>query len=111
MKLKKTVKRLLFEAYRRNRMLDDRNESKDLQARWLGLGTRSAYQPILTAGLMTFVNPPAPKCMGWLHLTELGVKAMQEHEDEFSLVFDQMVLEGYAGTVLANYQLAGGLTG
>lgn len=79
-------KRLLYEAYRRNDMADSCDRISSLQDRWLGLGTRTTYKPVLEAkggALMAWVSTPPPRCMGWLHLTERGVKALKQHEEEF----------------------------
>lgn len=80
-----SIKGLLFEAYRRNNMADHFEKTKRLSQRWLGLGTAAAYRPVIQAGLMRFYNgrTPPPRCMGWLCLTEQGIKKMQEHEEEF----------------------------
>lgn len=63
---------LMLEAYRRWVVLGH-NEQKPLRERWLGLGTESNYRPVLTAGLMQWVEEkPTPRTMGWLKLTEKG---------------------------------------
>lgn len=94
---------LMREAIRRDEIADSHERSKPLHLRWLGLGTAAAYRPVTEAGLMRWVNgPPSPRCMGWLHLTDEGVKVFKElkkfvklgnHETEFPL----------------NYMLFGGL--
>ena len=58
--MNKSVKFLLFEAYRRNEMRDSHENSKPLNKRCLGLGTAAAYKPALEAGLMTFHNGRTP---------------------------------------------------
>ena len=112
MKLSKSVKSLLFEAYRRNMMEGSFEENKPIQRRWLGLGTEDAYRPAIDAVLMVFHDgrTPPPRCMGWLVMTEKGVKALQEHEDEFKVVLDEIKERGYEKTYLSQYMLAGGLT-
>jgi len=106
------VRRLLFEAYRRNRMADDVENRKPLEQRWLGLGSKSAYRPVLEAGLMRFhdgENPP-PRCMGWLVLTPEGVAAMKGLEDEFAEAMDRLEADpAYQRSIRANYLLAGGI--
>lgn len=44
---------------------------------WTGLGNRSTYKPVLKAGLMEWVKEPAPRCIGWLRLTEAGAVIVQ----------------------------------
>jgi len=106
------VQRLLFEAYRRNRRADDTENRKPLEQRWLGLGSKSAYRPVLEAGLMRFhdgKNPP-PRCMGWLVLTPKGVTAMKALEAEFAEVMDRLEANPeYQRSIRANYMMAGGV--
>lgn len=110
--MKTIVKKLLFEAYRRNQMCDDFEKGKPLEKRWLGLGTEAAYRPALEQGLMAFHDGRVPpkRCMGWLVLTQEGIKAMEKLEEEFKTVLDDMVRSGYLDTLLANYQMLGGIT-
>lgn len=108
------VRRLLFEAYRRNEMAktNPSENIKPLNQRWLGLGSKSAYLPVLKAGLMRFHDGelPPPRCMGWLCLTDAGVDRMRELEPEFKKVLDEMKAQGYEKTVYAQFMLAGGVT-
>lgn len=108
------VDRLLFEAYRRNAMADSHERSKSLRHRWLGLGTEAAYRPVLEAGLMVFEDGkvPPPRCMGWLCLTEDGIKAMIARLPRFRPVLAEMLQsEPYRRSFRANFMLAGGLSG
>ena len=110
--MKTWVKRLLFEAYRRNDMGDSHEKSRDLKSRWLGLGTEAAYRPGIEAGYFVFHDRQTPPrgCMDWLVLTDEGIKAMNSLEDEFCTRLDAMKEAGYGKSLLANYQLIGGLT-
>lgn len=106
-------KSLLFEAYRRNEMADAHERSKPLTMRWLGLGTAAAYRPVLKTGEMAFFDGriPETRCMGWLVLTDKGIKAMHEHSKEFATVIDDLHKKtSYDHSYLANYMLAGGVT-
>ena len=109
--MKTSVKRLLFEAYRRNDMGDSHEKSKDLKNRWLGLGTEAAYRAGIEAGYFIFHDGRTPPrgCMGWLVLTDEGIKAMNSLEDEFRTRLDAMKEAGYGESRFANYQLMGGL--
>ena len=103
------VKGLLFEAHRRNDMLE---QIKPIGKRWLGLGTEAAYRPAIAAGLMVFhdgQNPP-PRCKGWLTLTPKGVKALKGLEPEFTERLDAWKRGGYERTLAAQYSLMGGLS-
>jgi hypothetical protein len=119
--MKYTLKGLLFEAYRRNDMTESVRPNglemqKPLSERWLGLGTEAAYRPALAAGLMRFHDgqTPPPRCMGWLCLTDAGIKEIQKHEEEFKRVLGLLKADtttgGYACSYAANYMLAGGIT-
>lgn len=107
----KVIKSLLFEAYRRNHMADTWEQNKPLTKRWLGLGTYTAYKPILNAGLMRWHNGKQPpmRCMGWLCLTTAGASALQEYEKEFSTILAALKTVGYDRTLKAQYTLAGGI--
>jgi len=104
---------LLFEAYRRNHMFDPHERAKPLDQRWLGLGTEAAYRPVLGKGLMRFHddrNPP-PRCMGWVCLTELGIKVMKELEPQFQKELQELHSSPrYKSSLRAQYTLAGGIT-
>jgi hypothetical protein len=111
--MNKSVKFLLFEAYRRNEMRDSHENSKPLNKRWLGLGTAAAYKPALEAGLMTFHNgrTPPPRCMGWLTLTDAGIEEMKKSQREFSAVMQDLHKKTkYDESYQAHYVLAGGFT-
>lgn len=112
MKINKSQKRLLFEAFRRNEMNDSHEQTKPLNERWLGLGTKAAYRPVLDAGLMTWHNDREPfkRCMGWLVLTEKGIEVLNYYSPEFKEVLEEMNKVGYQKSYLANYTLAGGFT-
>ena len=110
MKTSHRVLELLFEAYRRNQMLDPHKNAQPILDRWLGLGTYSAYKPALDAGMMVFCHrKPQPRCAGWLHLTALGEKTMNEHATEFKDVLAILEENGYNNSVRANFMLAGEL--
>jgi len=84
-----SVGRLLFEAYCRNATADEHERAKPLDARWLGLGTASAYHNGIKAGLFVFHNgrtPPA-RCKGWLCLTTQGVQELHARDAEFRAAF------------------------
>lgn len=105
MKLSITKRRLLFEAYRRNEMSDGFEKSKPIGERWLGLGTAAAYRVMIDSGLMRFFDgeTPPPRCLGWLVLTEAGIKVMNEHKPEFQEIFDGMKRSGYDQSILSQY--------
>ena len=108
------IKGLLFEAYRRNSMGNEHEQSKPVDKRWLGLGTAVAYGPALTAGLMRFHDGRTPplRCMGWLCLTEQGITALDGFSKEFAEIMAKLKKDPvYQRSYLAHYQLAGGLTG
>lgn len=112
MKVKISIKRLLFEAYRRNKMSDLHEQSKPLKLRWLGLGTYSAYRPVLDAELMNWHDgrKPPKRCMGWLILTPKGIALFKQLEKEFEAHYHKMVNSGYySNSLRANYTLAGGI--
>jgi hypothetical protein len=107
-----SIKRLLFEAYRRNKMEELHERSKPLEQRWLGLGTKSAYKSVLDAGLMTWFNGRTPpiRCMGWLVLTPKGIVLFKQLEKEFEAHYKRMVDSGYySNSIRANFTLAGGM--
>ena len=109
-KFPKAVKQLLFEAYRRNEMtLDAQNMLTPLHRRWLGLGTEAAYRPVIVAGLMKFWDDKTPRrgCMGWLVLTEKGIAAMMQYNDEFAEVVAKL---RESQDILLRYQCAMGIT-
>jgi hypothetical protein len=111
--MRQKVKRLLFEAYRRNRIADAHERSKRLDQRWLGLGTEAAYRPAIKDGLMTWHDGRMPprRCMGWLVLTEAGITVMASMEEEFSKAMDDLEQDpAYQRSYLSQYQLVGGLT-
>jgi len=112
MKLSTTQKKLLFEAYRRNNIEHSTEQGRPIEERWLGLGTDAAYRQMIDSGLMQFHNNhiPPTRCMGWLVLTNLGIKAIKEYESEFKEILDGMKRSGYDRSILANFQLAGGIT-
>lgn len=57
----------------------------ELTDAWTGLGCRTAYKPVLSAGLMTWVHDePRFRCMGWLRLTESGAEIVQAWLDEMT---------------------------
>ena len=70
---------LMLEAIRR---LDQFHANEDPRTAWSGLGNRSTYKPVLDAGLMEWASEPAPRCMGWLRLTEDGVAEVDRIRDE-----------------------------
>src|SRR5512133_941492 len=110
-KITKRQTALLFEAYRRNDMIESGHDAveqrKPLVGRWLGLGTEPAYRPVLDAGLMTWAcGVPAKRCMGWLKLTDKGAATMKEREQDFRETMNQ--LKGnprYTKSAHANYML------
>ena len=111
--MSKKLKSLLFEAYRRNDKVDAHEKGKPLTQRWLGLGTAAAYRSAVDAGLMQFHDGyiPPPRCMGWLCLTDKGVKEMAKHAAEFQRVLHALKEDSdYQRSYIANYQLAGGRT-
>ena len=112
MRGKKIIKQLLFEAYRRNDMADSHEKQKDLKNSWLGLGTEAAYRPGIEAKYFIFHKGHTPPrgCMGWLTLTDKGVKAMMELENEFKTYLEEIKKEGYEKTLQAHYMIAGGFT-
>jgi len=63
---------IMLEAVRRHTLNSETNRYKSLGEKWLGLGSKSEYQPALTAGLMRWVSIPSRGCQGWLRLTPLG---------------------------------------
>jgi hypothetical protein len=105
------IRRLLFEAYRRNEMcLNDQDRERPFTERWLGLGTEPVYRPVIKAGLMKFVNgSPPSRCMGWLVLTEKGVNVMQECAEYYNFA-KKLEERRNRKDVLDSYNLAGGLT-
>lgn len=110
----KRVLGLLFEAYRRNDMArhDSWERQKPLTTRWLGLGTESAYRPLLTAGLMRWHNdrPPPKRCMGWLCLTKQGAKALYKHRHDFKQALTTMKAQAdYSRSYYSQYMLMGGI--
>jgi hypothetical protein len=110
-KISKAVRRLLFEAYRRNQKRDSFMQGQALLDRWLGLGTEAAYRPVLKAGLMRFSSgPPAKRCMGWLVLTRKGANLMRALTPEFIDRMNALVGAGYNDSLAARFQLAGGIT-
>lgn len=78
---------LLIEAIRR---FDMHHSTKNPLDAWTGLGFLTYYNPVLDAGLMTWVEKPAPRCMGWLRLTEKGLDEVNLIRAEFDgpIVFD-----------------------
>jgi hypothetical protein len=112
--MKASVKRLLFEAYRRSEMGDAQERSKPIGKRWVGLGTVAAYRPGIAAGLFMFVNdsPPSPRCMNWLVLTEKGVTALIDNIEEFVDELRRLRTDpAYNRSMQSHYSLAGGLIG
>lgn len=78
--MKAQVRGLLKEAQHRY-MRFHRDES--LTEAWTGLGTRTAYEPVLEAELMRWVyRRPPTGASGWLRLTETGAKIVQDWIDE-----------------------------
>lgn len=44
-----------------------------------GLGYKSQYEPVLNSGYMTWTyEPPSPRCVGWLKLTDKGAEVVQD---------------------------------
>lgn len=112
MKISSRARALLFEAYRRNNMADPHEQSKPLSQRWLGLGTRSAYKAALDGGYMRWHDgrQPADRCMGWLVLTDKGIKALEELSAEFKEDLDRLNRStSYQKSVVSQYTLAGGI--
>lgn len=109
-KLGSRQKALLFEAYRRYKMYT--GTRLPITEQWLGLGTEAAYRTMINAGFMKFFDgvTPEPRCMGWLVLTKKGVKILHEYENEFKERLEEMKKLGYEKSILANFQLAGGIT-
>ena len=70
---------LMLEAIRR---LEQFHPNEDPLAAWSGLGTRTDYKPALDAGLMEWASAPAPRCMGWLRLTEKGLAEVDQIRGE-----------------------------
>lgn len=81
--------RLIIEAIRR---LDKFHSDEDPRMAWSGLGFKSEYKPVLDAGLMEWVSPPSPRCMGWLRLTAKGLVEVKRIRDEHG---EPMVFDGY----------------
>lgn len=111
--MKIAVKRLLFEAYRRNEMACSLELSKPLNKRWLGLGTEAAYRPAIKEGLMTWFDGKVPpvRCMGWLVLTTKGIATIHSLDAEFSKRMKELNdMEEYKNSWRSQYQLAGGMT-
>ena len=112
-KISKRIESLLFEAYRRNDMADSYEKAKPMNKRWLGLGTEAAYRPAIKAGLMRFFDrrTPPPRCMGWLVLTDDGIKVYESLEEGFSEVMEDIKQNtNYSKSYTANYILMGGLS-
>jgi hypothetical protein len=111
--LSKRVTYLLFEAYRRNDLINRQlGEKTPLESRWLGLGTEAAYRPIIEAGLMTWVSgqPTAPRQARWLKLTAAGVEAFAAYEKELSEALAELKRsEAYQREYSSRFQLAGAL--
>jgi hypothetical protein len=105
------LRKLLFEAYRRDDMADARERSKPLHERWLGLGTEAAYRPAIEAGLMRFHDgrTPPPRCMGWLVLTPAGISTLWGLRREFEEQLAGLKRTRYPQQLRAQYQLCGGL--
>lgn len=79
-KLTSRQRSLLLEAMRRYTLFYPEEELMDA---WTGLGHRTTYEPVLSAGLMEWaLHEPAFRCMGWLRLTESGGKIVQAWLDE-----------------------------
>ena len=110
--MKTNVKKLLFEAYRRNDMADKQERNQPLSMRWLGLGTEAAYRQGINAGLFVFHDGRAPsaRCMGWLCLTEKGIREMKENSEEFKRVLDKLKQGDYSRSYASQYMMAGGIT-
>ena len=53
------------------------HSGEDLTKAWTGMGGRAVYGPVLESGLMEWVDEPAPRCIGWLRLTEAGAKIVE----------------------------------
>ena len=107
--MKQELLDLFFEAHRRLKTADGYECSKPILERWIGLGTEAAYHPALQEGLMVFhdkQNPP-PRCMGWLCLTESGLKILRkvqrEHKEHLDCLCDPKRFEN-------QYMLLGGFT-
>lgn len=49
---------------------------------WTGLGFKSDYRAAINAGLMQFIHPYRPRCMGWLKLTDKGAAIVQVWLDQ-----------------------------
>ena len=113
MRISKTIKGLLFEAYRRNcSPLNYDIKDQPLRQRWLGLGTEAAYRSVINAGLMVFFDGKVPPrcCMGWLVLTPEGITLFNELSEEFEKEMQKLRADPeYRRSYWANYTLAGGL--
>jgi len=76
---------LLLEALRRfTRFVDSegrRTGGDELTRAWTGLGSASAYAPVVNAGLMTVATSPNPRYSTWWRLTEKGAKVVQHWID------------------------------
>ena len=107
------IARLLGEAYRRLDMADSHERSKPLIDRWVGLGTETIYRPVLEAGLMHWHDGQTPpkRCMGWLCLTQDGITLMWDRRHKLKGGLKLLKSNtGYNSSLVANYQLAGGLS-
>lgn len=79
-KLTAAQRALLLEAMRRYKQF---HPGEELAEAWTGLGYYTDYEPVLSAGLMSWVVPGhGRKYMGWLQLTEAGAAIVQAWLDE-----------------------------
>jgi len=104
----------MFEAFRRNDMADSVERRKPLSQRWVGLGSSTAYRPVLETGLMAFHDGKTPPrgCMGWLVLTPKGVELYAELAPELHRRLEDLKKDpDYTNSHISRYQLAGGMRG
>lgn len=103
--MKTCIKNILFEAFRRNKISDSHELSNPMNKRWLGLGYKTTYKMAVEDGYMAWVfGPPQDRCMGWLHLTDKGVEALNLLIPEFEEKWEKMEKSSYSGYSLIGYR-------
>lgn len=94
--LTKKSKELLIEAMRRW-LMKNNPSNKVSTAAWLGLGSKTEYNPAARSGLMKPVYGLKTRTIGWWTLTPKGAKIVQkwidkgiksDHFNDFTLPFD-----------------------
>lgn len=95
--MKTCIKEILFEAFRRNKIADSCDLSKPMNKRWLGLGYKTTYKVAVEDGYMAWIfGAPKDRCMGWLHLTDKGVEALNLLIPEFEEKWEKMEKSSYS---------------